>query len=135
MICHLPGQFIQEDVYCRKRWRKLQYLIDLFWKRFKSDYLQTLQARQKWKHPSRAVAPGDVVVCREDNAIRNTWLLCRVISVQPSADGLIRRVRLQVATSQLDGTGKRLEKPLFLERPIQKLVVLVEASPEPSPDV
>ena len=79
--------------------------------------------------------PGDVVVCREDNAIRNTWLLCRVISVQPSADGLIRRVRLQVATSQLDGTGKRLEKPLFLERPIQKLVVLVEASPEPSPDV
>ena len=130
-----PGQFTQKDVYCRKTWRRLQYLIELFWKRFKSDYLQTLQARQKWKHPSRGVVPGDVIVYREDNAIRNKWLLCRVISVQPSADGLIRRVRLQVATSQLDDTGKRLEKPLLLERPIQKLVVLVEASPEPSPDV
>ena len=32
------GDF-SEDNYCRKRWRQIQFLADLFWKRWKSEYM------------------------------------------------------------------------------------------------
>ena len=35
-----PGIFQKEDVYCRKRWRALQYLSNQFWTRWKNEYLK-----------------------------------------------------------------------------------------------
>ena len=29
-----PGVFVKGDLYCRNRWRKVQYLTDVFWKRY-----------------------------------------------------------------------------------------------------
>ena len=38
-----PGQFQRNDVYMRRRRRKVQYLCNLFWSRWKKEYLLTLQ--------------------------------------------------------------------------------------------
>lgn len=42
-----PGLFQKEDVYARRRWRQVQYMSDLFWKRWFTEYLPQLQERQK----------------------------------------------------------------------------------------
>ena len=34
-----PGNFQKEDVYARKRWRRVQYLANQFWSRWKREYL------------------------------------------------------------------------------------------------
>jgi hypothetical protein len=38
-----PGIFQQADVYLRRRWRRVQYLANIFWTRWKREYLLTLQ--------------------------------------------------------------------------------------------
>ena len=35
--------FRKEDVYCCKRWRAVQYLVDQFWDRRRKEFLVTLQ--------------------------------------------------------------------------------------------
>ena len=41
-----PGLFQKDDVYIKRRWRQVQYLSDLFWKRWIREYLPLLQERK-----------------------------------------------------------------------------------------
>lgn len=34
-----PGKFVREDMYAAKRWRRVQYLVEQFWSRWKREYL------------------------------------------------------------------------------------------------
>ena len=43
-----PGKFQRADMYCRRRWRRVQHLANEFWLRWRGEYLQMLQVRQKW---------------------------------------------------------------------------------------
>lgn len=56
------GLFDQSDLYARKRWKQIQYMAQLFWKRWTSEYLPMLQERQKWTKPRRSLTPGDIVL-------------------------------------------------------------------------
>ena len=56
--------------YGKKRWRRIQYLADQFWSRWRTDYLQTLQKRRKWFHPSRNLQIGDVVLLKDASVKR-----------------------------------------------------------------
>jgi hypothetical protein len=47
-----PGKFDEKDNYVRRRWRQVQYLADLYWKRWAKEYLTTLQEHQKWLQPT-----------------------------------------------------------------------------------
>jgi hypothetical protein len=58
----LPGIFKKEDVYSKRRWRQIQYLADIFWKRWTREYIPLLQERQKWLQPKRNVKVNDVVL-------------------------------------------------------------------------
>ena len=49
LILPPPGQFQRSDLYCRKRWRRIQYLANEFWSRWRREYLQNLQVRSKWQ--------------------------------------------------------------------------------------
>ena len=59
-----PGEFQTEDMYSRKQWRRVQYLTEVFWSRWKREYLQTLQVRGKWNRPQRNVKVGDIVLVK-----------------------------------------------------------------------
>ena len=56
-----PGVFVKGDLYCQRRWKQVQYLTDVFWRRWLSGYLPSLQERQKWLKPRRNFAVGDLV--------------------------------------------------------------------------
>jgi hypothetical protein len=45
--------------YGKRRWRRVQFLADMFWQGWQRDYLQTLQTRRKWSQPKNASSnPG-----------------------------------------------------------------------------
>ena len=123
-----PGEFQRQDMYLRKRWRRVQYLANEFWSRWQREYLQTLQHRQKWIKPRRNLQIGDVVIIKEDMVPRNRWQLGRVAEVYPSDDGHVRKVKLTIGDRALDSKGKRTssQPQSYLDRPIHKLVLLLE---------
>ena len=125
-----PGIFQREDMYVRRRWRRVQHLADQFWQRWRKEYLQTLQVRPKWSETKINVREGDVVIIRDDNLPRNQWLLGRVEEAKTSDDDLVRQAKVRLATKWIDRKGQRMEEPRFLERPISKLVLLVKQPQE-----
>jgi hypothetical protein len=122
-----PGHFVREDMFARKRWRRVQYLLEQFWSRWRKEYVLNLQRREKWRTPRRNLKVGDIVLIKEDSVSRSEWPLARVSAVKHGDDGLVRRVEVNVGTKTLDRRGRRDGKLSTLERPIQKLVLLVES--------
>lgn len=59
-----PGKFVAEDLYARKRWRRVQYLTQQFWSRWRKEYLANITLRQRWHSPRRNVKIGDIVIVK-----------------------------------------------------------------------
>ena len=129
-----PGKFQRADLYSRKWWRRVQYLANQFWLRWRHEFLQSLQSRNKWMYPRRNLSVGDVVLSKEDEGPRNQWPLARVVQVFPSEDGFVRKVKIVKADGGLDNLGRRQKPPTFLDRPIHKLVLLVPSEGEEEVD-
>ena len=127
VIAPPPGRFVEEDLYLRKRWRRVQFLANSFWLRWKKEYLLNLQHRQKWTKERRNAQVNDIVLLLDDMTPRSRWKLAKVTEVLPGMDGRVRKLKLLISDPTLDSKGKRTSKPTYLERPIQKTVTLVEA--------
>ena len=108
-----PGLFNREDSLSRRRWRQVQYLADLFWRRWSKEFLPLLQLRQKWVKPKRNLAVGDVVLVSTEAWHRNSWPLGRIVETFPDKRGFVRQVRVRT-------------KSAVYERPVDKLCLLVE---------
>lgn len=52
-----PGNFQKNGVYLHCGWPTVQCLVNLFWTRWKKEYLLTLQERNKWMRPKRNLMP------------------------------------------------------------------------------
>ena len=122
-----PGMFVRQDLYLPKRWQRVQYLTNVFWTRWRSEYLDSINKRRKWTGQQRNISVNDIVLICDDNAARSDWRLARVVECFTSNDNLVRSVKLQLATTQLDKKGKRLSDLTYLTRPIHKLILLIEA--------
>jgi phage-related protein len=59
---------------------------------------------------------------------RGEWKLARVIETVKGKDGLVRRAKISVGDKRLSEKGERLSKLSLLERPVQKLVLLLGAT-------
>jgi hypothetical protein len=108
-----PGKFNDRDVYARRRWRQMQFLADLFWKRWIKEYLPELQRRQKWLHPKRNLQEGDIVLIADNQAPRNCWAMGLVKETHVDKGGLVRSAKIKTKTA-------------VLTRPISKLCLLLE---------
>ena len=122
-----PGEFVREDLYAVKRWRRVQHILNCFWERWRKEYLSQLQSRQKWINPKRNLQIGDLVLVRDDAVIRSMWKMGRVRELKMSSDQLVRSVTLEIGSRDLDKRGRRIGRLSTLERPANKLVLLVEA--------
>ena len=107
--------------YASRRWRRVQYLSDQFWTRWRCDYLQTLQKRSKWVSPKRSFKSGDIVLLKDPVSKRYRWPIAKISSVKVSHDGLVRTVNLV--------TSARNSKALReLTRPVTEIALLVPVS-------
>ena len=48
-----PGVFLREDLYLRRRWRRVQHLANVFWDRWRKEFLYTLQLHKKDETPTQ----------------------------------------------------------------------------------
>ncbi|XP_029204334.2 uncharacterized protein LOC114968363 [Acropora millepora] len=112
-----PGCFTPEDIYARKRWRRVQYVVEQFWSRWRKEYLANLNTRQKWPRSKQNLKVGDIVIIQED-APRAQWPLGKIVEASKDEQGLVRTVKILV------GTKSQTKGPSIIERAVQKVVLL-----------
>lgn len=79
------------------RWQRVQYIGQIFWKRFIKDYLNELQCRQKWHQPSKIVE-GSMVILKDDNLPPMKWILGRITKTYTGPDGMVRVVDVRTGS-------------------------------------
>ena len=126
-----PGIFDKDDLSCRRAWRQAQYLANLFWRRWTSEYLPTLLERKKWNTPRTNLEVGDLVLLADESFPRGKWPLGRIVEVMPSRDGLVRTVKVKTsctvatrAKRQRKGEPVNRDGTTVLTRPVTKLCLL-----------
>ncbi|KAL1272956.1 hypothetical protein QQF64_028818 [Cirrhinus molitorella] len=91
-----PGKFAPEDLYARKRWRRVQYLTQQFCSIWRKEYLANITLRQRWQAPRRNVKFGDIVIVKEEDLPRNEWRLPSPLSSNRNAQKYSQRMKSSV---------------------------------------
>lgn len=94
-----------------KLWRERQIMLGHIWKRWKEEYLSTLQERKKWRKEKDSLKIGQLVLLKSENFPPAQWGTGRITELIPSRDGLVRSVVVRTATNNL-------------KRPVQKICIL-----------
>ena len=115
-----PGNFTTPDRYSRKQWRRVQHVANKFWDRWRKEVLLTLQNREKWNNQKQNCHVGDIVLLRQE-ADWNQWPMAQIVNAYSDSKGNVRSVRLLLGASDKSENSTR-----YLERPVNKLIVLVE---------
>ena len=113
-----PESLLRPDIYSRKRGRRVKHIANGFCTRWRKEFLQTLQVRQKWNNQKQNFQVGDVVLLTEDS-IRNKWPMGRIDETEPNSTGVVCSVKLKLGDASLDSQK-------VLRRPISKIVLLIE---------
>ena len=107
-----PEQPILPEEPCHlKKWNMCRSMVQHFWDRWSREYLQTLQARSRWKKAQPNLQEGDIVVLKEDKTFSCHWPLAKVLHTYPGKDGLVRVAQVQTGSSTF-------------KRPVTKLALL-----------
>ena len=77
----------------RRRWRLVQGLVKTFWKRWREEFLATLNTRKKWREAKENLHVRDVLVV-DQNAPCRKWHLGPIDEVFPGQDGHVHVVRV-----------------------------------------
>ncbi|XP_062705397.1 uncharacterized protein LOC134287511 [Aedes albopictus] len=93
------------------RWQYLQKLREGFWHKWKREYLQSLQGRNKNRNKQSNIQPGMIVLLEEKDTPPQRWKLGKIVRTYPGTDELVRTVDVQVEES-------------IYKRPITKIAVL-----------
>ena len=117
-----PGLFHDCNSSLGRKWRQVQYLVDLFWVRWKREYLTTLLERQKWTKVRRSIETGDLVLVVDISLPRNLWPLGRVETVHRDQKGFVRSANVRVSKSKYSKNNDTSCNNIV--RPITKLILL-----------
>ena len=113
-----------------RRMKHLANVLNHFWKRWKSEYLNKLRVSHRYasKKPSQSpVTEGDVVVVHDDSLPRGLWKLGRIQRLIIGRDGEVRAATVKVAS--------RGNQYTQLTRPLQRLFPLeirMPSTPDPN---
>lgn len=109
------GTLDLKDMYT-SQWKQVQVLADIFWNRWRREYLQTLQKRSKWRRERTSLRKGDVVLLKDASLARNDWPVGIIINDLPGEDNIVRKAEVRIMR---DG------KPAVFTRPITEMVPLI----------
>ena len=90
-----PGVFEKRDLYSRSYWRQANFIANCFWRRWRIEYLLTLQTRSKWHDAQQNLKKGDLVLVSEELLHRGKWPLGIVIEPISGNDGLVRSAKVK----------------------------------------
>ena len=81
-----PGNLNRPDIYRQRRWRRIQHLGNEFWLRWKKEFLNTLQSRQKWNDLDENIKVDNIVLLKTNDTNRNEWPMVRIAEKMPDKD-------------------------------------------------
>ncbi|XP_026156468.1 uncharacterized protein LOC113126589 [Mastacembelus armatus] len=113
-----PGEFDPKDLH-RKQWKQVQCLANSFWKKWRQEYLATLQSRRKWREVQPNLEVGDVVLLKDSQTKRNEWPTGVIVNTFPGRDNRVRKVEVRVVKG---------DSPKVYSRPITEVVLLVKGT-------
>jgi len=93
----IPGNYEPADEVLRAQWRRAQYFMDLFWRRWTKEVLPELSRRDKWHEDAKPLGEGDLVLMVDDQSPRNTWKRAVITSAFPGKDGQVRVVEVETS--------------------------------------
>jgi hypothetical protein len=100
-LTSLPeADFTNTTMNSLSRWQRVQRFNQQLWKRWSSDYLNTLQQRTKWRKQQPDLQPGMLVLLREDNLPPMSWRLAIISESFPGSDGHVRVVTMKTSSGQ-----------------------------------
>lgn len=106
-----PGLFSEREIDNRTRWRTVQAVSDMIWRRWLKEYLPSLTIRSKWNKERPNLKEGDLVIVMSNDSPRAEWPLARVVKVYEGRDRRVRSADVKTPS----GT---------LLRPVSKLCLL-----------
>ena len=65
----------------RSTWSTLRQIVDTFWAKWTTEYLTTLQQRDRWEKSTTNLKIGDVCILKEDITPRERWKLGKIIEI------------------------------------------------------
>ena len=111
---YAPGVFDPRDLILRNKYRQVQAVVNAFWKRFRNEYLTSLQERTKSITRVRDYRVGDLVMLYDELKIahRGHFPLGLVTAVKQSlSDNAVRTVSVKTQSG-------------VFERPVNKICLL-----------
>lgn len=93
----LPNAQGETIVDTSTRWKRTQQILNILWKKWSSDYLQSLQQRAKWHSSTPNLKIGMLVLIKDINTSPSMWPTARITQVFPGRDNKIRVVELQTS--------------------------------------
>jgi len=94
---------IKNDTYTKK-WIQIQNLSKFFWKRWSTDYINTLNQRNKWKHAKDDLKVGDFVIIKEKDLPPTNWCMGRIVDLIRNSDQRVRLVKVRTKDNILECT-------------------------------
>ncbi|XP_068991458.1 uncharacterized protein [Neodiprion pinetum] len=92
---------IEVPVQRLSHWQHSRQMLEHFWKRWSTEYLQSFQNLSKWQTHHGNIKIGSIVLVKNENLPPSVWPLARVIEVHPGTDGLVRVVTVKTKSSVL----------------------------------
>ncbi|GFY22377.1 coatomer subunit beta [Trichonephila clavipes] len=86
-------------------WQKITKIIQLIWKRWSVDYLNSLQQRNKWHLEKKNAKIEDMVIIKEYNLPSCQWSLGRINNIYPGKNSKVRVV--EIKTTRVPKAGKK----------------------------
>lgn len=110
-----PGDFGDGELF-KAEWKRVQSLAEMFWTRWRREYLNMLQYRRKWQDNRLSLKEGDIVLVKDKQTRRNEWPMAIIVKATASRDGKVRQVDVRTFK---DGGQK------IFSRPITEVVLLL----------
>ena len=135
----VPKGIFDESDNVAKRYQFINKIVSSFWKKWNRDFFPTLIIRQKWHVKYRNVTQGDIVLVKDNNSIRSSWMLAEVLKAHMSNDGKVRNVTIRYKNNnnlpryigQADSTVERSVHNLVIILPIEEQANSEEANLQP----
>lgn len=103
-LTYLPAAPVAEETKTlRHRKELLDQMVHSYWKRWRLEYLNGLQVRQKWLTDKNNAQIGTIVLIHQDDVAPLRWPIGVIQEVYPGRDGRVRVAMVKTAT----GTFKR----------------------------
>ena len=109
------ANIIEKNVNSHTKWKSVEAVPNIYWKRWIKEYLPLLTLQSKWTKHRENMKIRDIVIIEEDTKEQSKWPLARVTKLFYGEDGVMRSVQLK-------------RKNNTLHRPVTKLCVLEEVN-------